>query len=126
MLTGEDLAAARNRARLTQQQLADRLGVTLRSVGNWERSQAVPSGAESKVRDVLASQLGNQPDLLSSVSDARLLAEIAKRFERAREDGEGHVPATTNPASDELAQEQYGQAARRGRKQKTDEPGDGA
>lgn len=42
MITGQTLRAARQNARMTQQELADGLGIALRTVGNWERGGAVP------------------------------------------------------------------------------------
>ena len=90
MLTGDQVLAARTRAGLTQQQLADLIGVTLRSVGNWERSEQVPRQAEARLRERFGSYLRADDAApstdLSSVSDALLLAEIARRFERGRED----------------------------------------
>lgn len=55
MITGESLRSAREAAHLTQQQIADRVGVSLRTVGNWERSSddAVPRKWWSGVRRVL-------------------------------------------------------------------------
>lgn len=109
MLTGDQLRAARERAGWTQQQLANRVGVTLRSVGNWERSN-VPTNQLNKVRDVLADYLpGDTPGRgvdLHEISDARLLAEIARRFDRGRQERSddqapktdaGGTPATVRP-----------------------------
>jgi transcriptional regulator with XRE-family HTH domain len=92
MLTGDQLRIAREKAGLTQEALAQRVGVSMRSVGNWERGEGVPRSREQRVRDALQGYWpGESPstraaDDLSSVSDARLLAEIARRFDRGRED----------------------------------------
>lgn len=103
MLTGDQVLAARTRAGLTQQQLADQIGVTLRSVGNWERSERVPRAAETRVRAALSAYLEESSPSggldLAEISDARLLAEIARRFDRGREErGDGDNAAPTNPA----------------------------
>lgn len=102
MLTGDELREARERARLTQQQLADRIGKTLRSVGNWERAGQVPRGAETLVRDEFPEWFGQPAAPLSSVSDAQLLAEIARRFDRGRQerDGHGQQPASITDISE--------------------------
>lgn len=88
MLTGDQLFAARTSAGMTQQELADAVGATQRSVGNWERAERVPRAAEQRVRSALAVYLTEEAPTganLGEVSDARLLAEIARRFERGRE-----------------------------------------
>lgn len=102
MLTGDQVLAARTRAGMTQQQLADRLGVTQRSVGNWERAERVPRGAEQPLRDALKDHLDDAAPSgagLADISDARLLAEIARRFDRGREEGGsgGDTAAKTPP-----------------------------
>jgi transcriptional regulator with XRE-family HTH domain len=70
-------------AGLTQETLAERLAVSLRTVGNWERSR-VPRGRAGAVRAILGDQLdtGGGPTLAAS-SDLELVAEIAKRLSRA-------------------------------------------
>lgn len=102
MLTGDQVLAARTRAGLTQQQLADQIGVTLRSVGNWERAERVPRGAEQRLRAALSTYLDDAAPAgieLGDVSDARLLAEIARRFDRGREDvGNDDGSAATSQA----------------------------
>lgn len=102
MLTGDQLFAARTQAGMTQQELADVVGATQRSVGNWERAERVPKGAEQKVRTALAAYLTEgspQGSGLSEVSDALLLAEIARRFDRGREDvGDDERSAATSQA----------------------------
>lgn len=103
MLTGDELRAAREAAHMTQQQVADRVDKTLRSVGNWERAAAVPRSAEARIRAAFPEWFGQPAAPLSSVSDAQLLAEIARRFDRGRaEDGEGsgQQPAPRTQAGD--------------------------
>lgn len=90
--TGQQIRDARERASLTQEQLAQLVGVTHRTVGNWERGASVPRNRLAKVREVLP-HIDDQDDRnvdLRSASDAEVLAEIARRFARTGEDEE-HV-----------------------------------
>lgn len=90
VLTGEQLKAARSRARMTQEAAADAAGVTLRTWGNWERSETLAAAAEARARDAVGPFLhGPQQSPLSAVSDAQLLAEIAARFDRGRQQDHG-------------------------------------
>lgn len=75
---------------MTQQQVAERVGKTLRSVGNWERAATVPRSAEARLRAALPEWFGQPAAPLAAVSDAQLLAEIARRFERGREEVVGN------------------------------------
>jgi transcriptional regulator with XRE-family HTH domain len=52
-ITGERIKEARERRQLTQQELADELGVSLRTVGSWERGESVPRSRMGAIRDVL-------------------------------------------------------------------------
>lgn len=113
--TGQQIRAARERAGLTQEQLASYVGVTLRTIGNWERGASVPRNRLAKVHEVLP-ELSDQDDRgvdLRSASDAEVLAEIARRF--ARREDEEHVrsaaitqagvsPATTPRVSSEAGE----------------------
>lgn len=90
--TGQQIRDARERAGLTQEQLAQRVGVTLRTVGNWERGASVPRNRLARIREVLPD-LDRSDDRgvdLRSASDVEVLAEIARRFARTGEDEE-HV-----------------------------------
>lgn len=48
---------ARERAGLTQQQLATEVGVGVRTIGNWERGESVPRNRLAKIEDVLGVSL---------------------------------------------------------------------
>jgi len=83
MIGGTEIKSARERAHMTHRELGTAVGVTLRTVGNWERSATVPRNREAAIRSVLADYLDDgEPVSLRSVSDAELLAEIARRFSR--------------------------------------------
>lgn len=90
VLTGEQLKAARSRARMTQEAAAEAAGVTLRTWGNWERSTSLTTAAEARARDAVGPHLyAAEASPLTSVSDAQLLAEIAARFDRGRQQDHG-------------------------------------
>lgn len=97
MITGEQLQQARSKARMTQEELAVAVGVTLRSVGNWERGAGVPRNREGTVRDILGQFLAGdqQVDSLSSASDLALLAELGRRLDRARLQGGSNEVGST-------------------------------
>ena len=101
MIDGRQIRSARERAGLTQAQLAGLVGVTLRTVGNWERGETVPQNREALIRQVLAGQLGDRGASLVEASDAELLAEIARRFSRAQhqEVEHGRQSAPTSPVT---------------------------
>lgn len=48
---------ARERAGLTQEQVAEAVGVSLRTVGSWERGENVPRNRLAKLEDVLGTRL---------------------------------------------------------------------
>nr|WP_162177291.1 helix-turn-helix domain-containing protein [Actinotalea ferrariae] len=109
MISGAEIRSARERARLTQEELASRVGVSHRTVGNWERGASVPRNREAALLSVLADHLdaGERPAHLRAVSDAELLAEIARRFARGQEAGEGRgqqPAANTKPSAEVTAE----------------------
>lgn len=102
-MAGNEIREARERIGWTQEQLGTQVGVSGRTVGNWERGTSVPRNRLAMLRDVL--NIGNDDDAgetsLRSVSDASLLAEIARRFDErrtTREAGEGNASPTLNRA----------------------------
>lgn len=52
---------ARERRRMTQQQLADAAGVSLRTVSNWELGHHVPRNRTGVLEDILGISLGGEP-----------------------------------------------------------------
>jgi transcriptional regulator with XRE-family HTH domain len=80
--SGADFRRARERRRLSQEQLAALLGVSSKSVGRWERGEAIPKSALGAIEQVLG--LGEQTGepSLSQATDVELLAEIALRLSR--------------------------------------------
>lgn len=85
MTTGDEIRTARQRAGLTQQQLATQIGVSQRTIGNWERGETVPQRHAARILDVLGGHIKSaEPSSLEDYSDAALLAEIARRFDLTR------------------------------------------
>ena len=98
-MNGNEIRQARERAGLTQGELGERVGVSGRTVGNWERDFSIPRNKLAKVEQVLnvREYLGKESKL-QDVSDASLLAEIARRFDEGRtreKAGEGNADSPT-------------------------------
>lgn len=101
MANGNEIRDARERAGLTQEALAALLGVSMRTVGNWERGQTVPLNRLAKIREVLTGHWKDDepadPVGLSNASDVELLAEIARRFARNSEKAGESGATSTSP-----------------------------
>ena len=86
MITGRQLRRARERRGWTQEELAAQLGVTFRSVGNWERGE-VPANRQERIRQVLGGDLEEDPDQsgnpLANYSNLALASELLRRLETA-------------------------------------------
>ena len=81
MLTGDQIKNARQRAGWSQEELAAKVGVSMRSIGNYERGASIPRNRMPVLEEVLAPYIGSgQGPSLVGASDAQLLAEIARRF----------------------------------------------
>lgn len=59
-ITADQIREGRNRRGITQQELADELGVTTRTVGNWERGDSIPRNKMGAIREAL--DLGDVPE----------------------------------------------------------------
>lgn len=79
---GENLRRARRAADLTQQQVADKLGVTKQTISDQERGEATPNG---KNLQALADLYG------TSEAELRYGAELAREFHRAIVESSGLV-----------------------------------
>lgn len=105
MVTGSDVKRARGRLHLTQMQLADLLGVSRRTVAEWEASGGLSQTIVGRLSVVFADSepatTGVAP--LESVSDLELVAEMARRLSslRSQIDAAQAVRSETCPQSDE-------------------------
>lgn len=103
MTTGDDIRTARQKAGLTQAELAQRIGVSMRTVGNWERGDTPPNRYAARINAVLDGLINSaERPSIEDYSDAALLAEIARRFDSTRSIRERstHQP---HPATDDHA-----------------------
>jgi DNA-binding XRE family transcriptional regulator len=102
-MTGDEIRTARQKARLTQAQLGKLVGVTGRTVGNWERGDTMPQSTMALIQEVLSEHMKeSEPEgiQLQTASDAELLAEIARRFSRGnRTRNDESTPGTPPPLS---------------------------
>jgi transcriptional regulator with XRE-family HTH domain len=94
--TAAEIIAARQRARLTQEQLAERLGMTdTRSIIRWEREGITDRGHYiGRIEEVLnlgaaarqeATTTPDEDQFLAEVSDAKFWLEAARRAIRNAE-----------------------------------------
>ena len=84
MSLGERIKAARERLRLSQQQLADLLQVDRKSVSNWELGHTHPSRALlHALEQVLGSLDGGADDLLTLADDIRRSRELSATQKQA-------------------------------------------
>lgn len=61
-INGEQIREARERLHLTQQELADQVGVSMRTVGNWERGASVPRNRLGAVAEALSLDIEGERD----------------------------------------------------------------
>lgn len=86
LVDGNVIREARERAGMTQQQLADQVGVSLRTVGNWERGKSSPRNREGRLRQLLGQHLSHVEDLASGATSAPDF--ISKAGAERRRDGD--------------------------------------
>lgn len=77
VMTGPEIKAARERAHMTQQELAEKVGVGLRTVGNWERGESVPKNRMAAIERLFQEPADEDP--LRASSEIQLLAELMRR-----------------------------------------------
>ena len=80
VINGHAVRVERGRLRMTQQELADHLGQSRRTVVAWEAGERpVPVTAYAKLQELFG--MGDEPARadLSTVSDMELLAELMRR-----------------------------------------------
>ena len=72
-----DIKRLREAKGWTQAQLAERVGVGKRTVGNWERGETVPKNRLGMLRELFSDQGDDDP--IRAASDSVLLAELLRR-----------------------------------------------
>jgi transcriptional regulator with XRE-family HTH domain len=82
---GNRIRSAREAAGLTREELAERAGVSARTLGNWERGTALPRtglGALERVLGVRLREGAPEQDAvtLTGATDAEVLANLAQRL----------------------------------------------
>ncbi|MFJ3959023.1 helix-turn-helix domain-containing protein [Arthrobacter sp. NPDC090010] len=82
MISGEQIRTARERARLKQSDLAVLLGVTERTVSNWETGKHVPVRRETQLLEILQIDPAGPPErvTLLGATDEQLLSELSRRL----------------------------------------------
>jgi len=125
MLSGEQIRQARQRAGMSQAELASVVGVSPRSIGNYERGETVSRNHMPRIEEALSAFLGaGDGSSLITASDAALLAEIARRFERGGGDGaRSAAPIANGPTAPQVDLEE-GESARRPGELDEELPGD--
>lgn len=81
---GTRIRRARERLRMSQRQLAARIGVSVRAVGDWENDRSVPRNSLGALEELMGSldgiADGDSPEALAeAVRNARSLTERQKR-----------------------------------------------
>lgn len=80
-MTGDQLRAERGRLGMTQQELADALGVGRRTVVAWEQDERpVPLSQQARIEALFAGRRSNP---LTAYSSVELLAEVIRRMDPA-------------------------------------------
>ena len=87
-ITGEQIRAAREMVRMTQRQLAEEVGVSLRTVSSWERGESIPRNRAGAIMEVLSIPDIEEPEF-GYKALLRRLGELGKQ--RREELGIGRV-----------------------------------
>jgi transcriptional regulator with XRE-family HTH domain len=75
MINGEQIKEERERLHMTQQELADKLDVSLRTIGSWERGESVPRSRMGAIREVLNMEDKDNRSALSRLINEQLQAD---------------------------------------------------
>lgn len=88
-ITGEQIRAAREMVRMTQRQLAEEVGVSLRTISSWERGESVPRNRAAAIMEVLNIPPADEPEF-GRMALLRRVGELGKQ--RREELGLSRVP----------------------------------
>lgn len=90
-MDGDQIRQAREAMGWTQEQLATRVNVGARTIGNWERGATVPQNRHGRLVQVLAPALAGNADPIRDYSELTLLNELVRRaIERASSSAAAH------------------------------------
>jgi DNA-binding transcriptional regulator YiaG len=90
-ISSEQIRAGRERMGMTQQELAEHVGVSLRTVGNWERGESVPRSRLAVLADVL--EIEDPREEAREFGREALIKRLGYLAKRRREEiGIGRVP----------------------------------
>lgn len=96
-ISAEDIRAGRERRMMTQRELADEVGVSLRTITSWERGETVPRNRTAVIAEVLgldgASEFGREALL-------RRLGQLAKQRREERGIGRPSMARAAGLGSD--------------------------
>lgn len=85
MITGDEIRSGRELLGLTQAELASQVGVSFRTIGNWERGETSPLRYEARLRKLFR---GHDPApaqrSIQDYSDTELLLEVSRRMSEQR------------------------------------------
>lgn len=76
-ITGEQIRTQRERLQMTQQELADHVGVSMRTIGNWERGETVPRNRIGALAELLGLEVGGREFGRDALK--RRLGELARQ-----------------------------------------------
>ena len=86
-ISAEDIKNGRERLHMTQQDLASEMGVSLRTVGSWERGESVPRNRMASLAEVLGMES------VSEFGEKAMLRQLGRLAKQRREQlGLGRVP----------------------------------
>lgn len=75
----ERIRQARERAGRTQQEVATAVGVSLRTLGNWERGESIPRNRLARLEDVLGVALRDEPETAGAPETLKELVQRRMR-----------------------------------------------
>lgn len=86
-ISAEDIKNGRERLQMTQQELADEVGVSKRTIGGWERGESVPRNRMAALAEVLGMES------VSEFGEKAMLRQLGRLAKQRREElGLGRVP----------------------------------
>jgi transcriptional regulator with XRE-family HTH domain len=108
-ITSEQIKSARERRMMTQQELADEVGVSLRTVGSWERGETVPRNRMGAVSEALGIEVEGERDF-GPAAIRRRLGILAKQ--RREQLGLARIPFARHAGMHDQAVMQFEYAQR--------------